>query len=153
MLTVGTCNLRKKYCEKIVNPSTKCYYYHRPCFCKTTVYQTIPSTTPSVELSTQPTQKADLSFAFDDIENLQATDMTLAEMQETEGAVALLVAIGVIHGGRFITQRWVTQRVAGAALSKGANIYTRNSQQAKAIANQAWGRQNIIRHGKKGAAL
>ncbi|KDN25506.1 hypothetical protein MBO_03377 [Moraxella bovoculi 237] len=124
-----------------------------PAFAETTVYQAILSTTPSVELSTQPTQEADLSFAFDDIENLQATDMTLAEMQETEGAVAPLVAIGVIHGGRFIAQRWVTQRVAGAALSKGANIYTRNSQQAKAIANQAWGRQNIIRHGKKGAAL
>lgn len=32
------------------------------------------------------TQDTDLSFAFDNVENLQATDMTLAEMQETEGA-------------------------------------------------------------------
>ena len=31
-------------------------------------------------------QQADLSFAFDDVENLQATDMTLVEMQETQGA-------------------------------------------------------------------
>ena len=28
-------------------------------------------------------QQADLSFAFDGTENLQATDMTLVEMQET----------------------------------------------------------------------
>ncbi|WP_205527008.1 hypothetical protein [Moraxella bovoculi] len=120
-----------------------------PAFAETTVYQTIPSTTPSIELSTQTTQTTDLSFAFEDAENLQTKEMTTTEMQETEGAVAPLVAIGVIHGGRFIAQRWVTQRVASAALSKGANIYARNSQQAKAIANQAWGRQNIIRHGKK----
>lgn len=32
------------------------------------------------------TSQADLSFAFGDVENLQTTDMTLAEMQETEGA-------------------------------------------------------------------
>lgn len=30
-------------------------------------------------------QSADLSFAFGDVKDLQATDMTLAEMQETEG--------------------------------------------------------------------
>ncbi|WP_435931741.1 hypothetical protein ACSF86_00285 [Moraxella bovoculi] len=65
-----------------------------PAFAETAVYQTIPSTTPSVELSTQPTQEADLSFAFDDIENLQATDMTLAEMQETEGAALPLAYMG-----------------------------------------------------------
>lgn len=37
-----------------------------PAFAETTVYQTIPNTTPSIELSTQPTQEADLSFAFED---------------------------------------------------------------------------------------
>lgn len=37
-----------------------------PAFAETTVYQTIPSTTLSVELSTQPTQATDLSFAFED---------------------------------------------------------------------------------------
>ena len=57
-----------------------------PAFAETTVYQTILSTTPSVELSTQPTQEADLSFAFDDTQNLQATVMTDSQMQETQGA-------------------------------------------------------------------
>ncbi|ANB90704.1 hypothetical protein MOVS_00305 [Moraxella ovis] len=38
--------------------------------------------TPSVELSTQTT---DLSFAFDDVENLQTVAMTDKEMAETEG--------------------------------------------------------------------
>ncbi|ANB90707.1 hypothetical protein MOVS_00320 [Moraxella ovis] len=57
-----------------------------PAFAETTVYQTIPSTTPSVELSTQPIQATDLSFAFDDTQNLQAVAMTDSQMQETEGA-------------------------------------------------------------------
>lgn len=57
-----------------------------PAFAETTVYQTILSTTPSVELSTQPTQEADLSFAFEDTQNLQATVMTDSQMQETQGA-------------------------------------------------------------------
>ncbi|SPX86974.1 hypothetical protein [Moraxella ovis] len=57
-----------------------------PAFAETTVYQAVPSTTPSVELSTQPTQATDLSFAFDDTQNLQAVAMTDSQMQETEGA-------------------------------------------------------------------
>lgn len=57
-----------------------------PAFAETTVYQTILSTTPSVELSTQPTQEVDLSFAFEDTQNLQATVMTDSQMQETQGA-------------------------------------------------------------------
>lgn len=36
--------------------------------------------TPKTELSTQ---QADLSFAFDDVENLQAVAMTDKQMQET----------------------------------------------------------------------
>lgn len=40
------------------------------------------------------TQQVDLSFAFDNVENLQATDMTLAEMQETEGAALPLAYMG-----------------------------------------------------------
>ena len=44
------------------------------------------------------TKQADLSFAFDDAENLQATDMTLVEMQETQGAALPFVA-GVLVGG------------------------------------------------------
>ena len=39
-------------------------------------------------------QEMELSFAFDDVENLQATDMTLAEMQETQGAALPLAYMG-----------------------------------------------------------
>ncbi|STZ07854.1 Uncharacterised protein [Moraxella caprae] len=69
-----------------------------PAFAETTVYQTILSTTPSVELPTQPTQATDLSFAFDDTQNLQAVAMTDSEMQETEGAW-VANAVGAGFGG------------------------------------------------------
>ena len=72
-----------------------------PAFAETDVNYNTPSTelTPVTELSTQ---QADLSFAFDDAENLQATDMTLAEMQETQGAVAPYVGrIGLGFAGGF----------------------------------------------------
>ncbi|STZ07859.1 Uncharacterised protein [Moraxella caprae] len=81
------------------------------------------------------TQEVDLSFAFDDVENLQAKDMTLVEMQETEGAVAPLVAVGVMTGTRFIAQRWVTQKVAQNMVKRGAtNIMAPNRSVAKKIA-------------------
>ena len=51
--------------------------------------------TPVTKLSTQDT---DLSFAFDDVENLQVKEMTVAQMQETQGAVAPLVAYGIRMG-------------------------------------------------------
>ena len=44
------------------------------------------------------TKQVGLSFAFDGVENLQATDMTLVEMQETQGAALPFVA-GVLVGG------------------------------------------------------
>lgn len=62
-----------------------------PAFAETTVYQAVPSTTSSVELSTQTT---DLSFAFDDVENLQAVVMPDSQMQETEGAALPLAYMG-----------------------------------------------------------
>ena len=65
-----------------------------PVFAETTTYPT-----PSVELSTQ---QADLSFAFDDVENLQAVAMTDGQMQETQGAVAPYVGrIGLGFAGGF----------------------------------------------------
>ena len=66
-----------------------------PAFAETTAHYN----TPITELSSQ---QADLSFAFDNVENLQATDMTLAEMQETQGAVAPYVGrIGLGFAGGF----------------------------------------------------
>ena len=49
-----------------------------PAYAETTAHYN----TPVTELSSQ---QADLSFAFDDVENLQATDMTDGQMQETQG--------------------------------------------------------------------
>ena len=40
------------------------------------------------------TSQADLSFAFDDVENLQVKEMTIAQMQETEGAALPLAYMG-----------------------------------------------------------
>ena len=81
------------------------------------------------------TKQADLSFAFDDAENLQAVFMTDGQMQETEGAVAPLVAVGVMMGTRFIAQRWVTQKVAQNMVKRGAtNIMAPNRSIAKKIA-------------------
>ena len=40
------------------------------------------------------TQEVDLSFAFDDIENLQVKEMTVAQMQETQGAALPLAYMG-----------------------------------------------------------
>lgn len=80
------------------------------------------------------TKQADLSFAFDDAENLQTKEMTTTEMQETEGAVAPLVAVGVMMGTRFIAQRWVTQKVAQNMVKRGAtNIMAPNRSVAKKL--------------------
>lgn len=58
------------------------------------------------------TQTTDLSFAFDNVENLQVTDMTLAEMQETEGAAlpSMAVYYGVVYGvlAIYARARWAS---------------------------------------------
>ena len=67
-----------------------------PAFAETTAHYN----TPITELSTK---QADLSFAFDDAENLQAVVMTDKEMAETEGAwanFAIGAGIGAV-GGHF----------------------------------------------------
>ena len=67
-----------------------------PAFAETTAHYN----TPITELSSQ---QADLSFAFDDAENLQAVVMTDKEMAETEGAwanFAIGAGIGAV-GGHF----------------------------------------------------
>ena len=74
-----------------------------PAFAETTSHYTTPSVDTQTIVLPQTTvsattPQADLSFAFDNVENLQATDMTLAEMQETQGAVAPLVAYGIRMG-------------------------------------------------------
>lgn len=70
-----------------------------PAFAETTSHYTTPSVDTQTIVLPQTTvsattPQADLSFAFDNVENLQATDMTLAEMQETEGAALPLAYMG-----------------------------------------------------------
>ena len=66
-----------------------------PGFAETTAHYN----TPITELSSQ---QADLSFAFDNVENLQAVVMTDREMAETQGAVAPYVGrIGLGFAGGF----------------------------------------------------
>ncbi|WP_435938905.1 hypothetical protein ACSF85_00320 [Moraxella bovoculi] len=100
-------------------------------FAETTVYQTVTSTTPSVELSTQPTQEADLSFAFEDTQNLQAKEMTLAEMQETEGAWVPYAVGGAIGGISYISGCAYTKCTAaglGKSVVGGALVPVRGAQ-------------------------
>ncbi|SPX86979.1 Uncharacterised protein [Moraxella ovis] len=88
-----------------------------PVFAEVTLHQT----TLSVELSTQPTQATDLSFAFDDVENLQAIVMTDKEMAETEGAVANF-AIGSIMGGLGGHYGYLASSVASGTHNKYAHL-------------------------------
>jgi len=71
---------------------------------------------------------------------MQLAALSQQEMRETEGAVAPLVAIGVMTGTRFIAQRWVTQRVAQTMVQRGAtNVWAPN----RSIANNIAGRGAI----------
>lgn len=109
-----------------------------PAFAETTAHYN----TPSVELSTQTT---DLSFAFDDVENLQTKEMTATEMQETEGAVALH-AIGGIAGGLgghfgYMSSVAVSGQYnfGGHLASVGFGALGGAASPAKGIGSVAWG--------------
>ena len=62
--------------------------------------------------ATTPAPRADLSFAFDGAENLQAVAMTDAQMSDTEGAALPPVAIyyGVVYGvpAMYAGARWAS---------------------------------------------
>lgn len=87
-------------------------------------------------------------FSKDDVEvvfeatngEMQLVSLTGDEMRSTEGAVAPLVAVGVMAAGRFIVHRWVTQRMAQRMVSHGsANIMA----PTRSIAVNIAGRNNI----------
>lgn len=82
--------------------------------------------TPKTELSAQ---QADLSFAFDDVENLQATDMTLVEMQETQGAFSP-IGVGLAIAGRFATNQLVKHYIGSAGIVYGTYSFGK-AQSAK----------------------
>lgn len=67
----------------------------------------------------------------------QVAGLSVQEMKDTEGAVAPLVAIGVMTAGRFIVQRWVTQATARALVRRGAtNVLAPTRQVAARIAGR-----------------
>ncbi|UNU73335.1 hypothetical protein LU293_09775 [Moraxella nasovis] len=72
------------------------------------------------------TQEVDLSFAFDDSQNLQAVDMTDDEMKETEGA---FVPIVLNLAGRFITSQVAKHHLTNVGLVYGT--YTWGKSQGK----------------------
>ncbi|ANB90712.1 hypothetical protein MOVS_00360 [Moraxella ovis] len=97
-----------------------------PAFAETTTYPT-----PSVELSTQFNEATDLSFAFDDTQNLQAVAMTDSQMQETEGAWIPYAVGGAIGGISYVSGCAYTKcTVAGLGKSVvgGALVPVRGAQ-------------------------
>jgi hypothetical protein len=84
---------------------------------------------------------ADTKMLFEqDAAPMQLAALSSQEMSETEGAIAPLVAIGIMTGARFIAQRYVTQRVAQQMVQRGAtNVMAPN----RAISNNIAGRGAI----------
>jgi len=101
----------------------------------------------SAPAAVQQTARAAAPKAAEPVAIASARGMTQTEMEETEGAVAPLVAVGVMTGFRFIVKRYVTQRVATRIVRKGKeNVMAKNRQQAAAIArNASKGRNRGIR--------
>ncbi|OBX50025.1 hypothetical protein [Moraxella nonliquefaciens] len=93
-----------------------------PAFAETTAHYN----TPITELSTK---QADLSFAFDDVENLQAVAMTDGQMQETQGAWvttafgAAVGGVGYAYGAYKGNYQWDNRKFASNVAS-GAVIGT-----------------------------
>lgn len=104
-----------------------------PAFAETTAHYNTPSVDIQpvlldVSLPAPTTAQADLSFAFGDTTNLQVTDMTVAEMQETEGAL-FPIGIALNVGGRFVTNQLVKHYISNASLAYGT--YTWGKSQGK----------------------
>ncbi|AKG06895.1 hypothetical protein AAX05_00305 [Moraxella bovoculi] len=104
-----------------------------PAFAETTAHYNTPSVDAQTIVLPQTTvsattPQADLSFAFDDAENLQTKEMTTTEMQETEGAV-LPVGILLNVGGRFVTNQLAKHYISNAGLVYGT--YTWGKGQGK----------------------
>lgn len=126
-----------------------------PAFAETTSHYN----TPSTELFTQ---QVDLSFAFDNVENLQVVAMTDREMAETEGAVVPIVVYGLTVGGRIMyvgitnnlarrtaqhaaTKTFTGVRQLGSSLTRdGARIIEQNNINRYNTINQGWNKINSI---------
>ena len=78
------------------------------------------------------------------LENLQVSELSNQEMKDTQGAVAPLVAIGIMAGGRFIAQRYVTQNIARSMVQSAGNNAIRQNQVWGIMANTRSQASNIV---------
>lgn len=85
----------------------------------------------------------ELLYAFGENTDFQTKAMTSQEMQDTQGAVAPLVAVGVMAGGRFIAQRYVTQSVAKSMVRSAGNNAARQNNVWSVMANTRSQASNI----------
>ena len=95
----------------------------------------------------------DMAFAFGDSPAVSSDlgEMALLsdqEMKDTEGDA--LPALIVWNGVRWVVTRYVCSRVAVSALRRGCSIHCSRASQARSLARQAYGRNNILRHGPNG---
>jgi len=60
-----------------------------------------------------------VSLFGQNIQPLQLTVLSAQEMKETEGAIAQLVAVGIMTGTRFIVKQLVTKKVAQSMVARG----------------------------------
>ncbi|MCM2479439.1 hypothetical protein [Serpentinimonas maccroryi] len=95
-----------------------------------------------------PFSAADLQALFvPSTEPLRVAVLSAQEMEETQGAVAPLVAIGVMHAGRFIATRYVSQSLATRMVQSGSRQVVSHSGSVRGVmaataqqANQIAGR-------------
>lgn len=85
---------------------------------------------------------------------LQLAELSKQEMKETEGAAGpLVVGLGYLaKSGTFVATRYATPRVAANLLRNGSYqaAHVARANQAKSLAAQVHGRNNILRHGPSG---
>ncbi|RKG33313.1 hypothetical protein [Acinetobacter rongchengensis] len=88
----------------------------------------------------------ELNTIFDasQFENIQATELSNQEMKDTQGAIAPLVAVGIMAGGRFIVQRYVTQSIARSMVQSAGNNAIRQNQIWGVMANTRSQASNIV---------
>ncbi len=110
----------------------------------------------------QSLSASDMAFAFGGsaettlakkvapVELASARGMTQAEMQETDGAAAPLVGLMAWNGARYVITQYVAPRIAVSALRSGCSVHCSTAQQAAGLARQAFGPNNVIRHGPSG---
>ncbi len=108
-----------------------------------------PTTKPIQQFTAADTQ----SLFEQDAKPMQLAALSQTEMKETEGAVAPLVAVGIMAASRFIVQRYVAPSVATSIVRSGGSVMAATRQQAASIARAASNGQKPIRdfHSGSGA--